>query len=248
MLLACWDANADPDAGDRALSNQFTKSGYPLGLMLNVDGKRFVDEGMDFRNYTYAKFGRAILEQPGGIAFQVYDARTESWLRREEYADEVVKKIRAESLDDLVQKLVGEGLRDPKAFLETIKVYNCSVESQQKLNPGQKWDPSVKDGISTGSGIYPPKSNWALAVDKPPFLAVKVACGITFTFAGLAIDPKTAGVISERTGKTISGLFCTGELVGGLYYGNYPGGSGLTSGAVFGRIAGASASAIVNGL
>jgi succinate dehydrogenase/fumarate reductase flavoprotein subunit len=33
-----------------------------------------------------------------------------------------------------------------------------------------------------------------------------------------------------------------GEMVGGLFHGNYPGGTGLMAGAVFGRIAGASAS------
>ena len=73
------------DTGDRALSNQFTKSGYPLGIMVNSDGQRFVDEGYDFRNYTYAKFGKEILKQPGGFAFQVWDSQTVKWLREEEY-------------------------------------------------------------------------------------------------------------------------------------------------------------------
>ena len=63
------------------MSNQFTKSGYPLGLMLNARGARFVDEGADFRNYTYARFGRAILAQPGGYAFQLWDARGAAWLQ-----------------------------------------------------------------------------------------------------------------------------------------------------------------------
>ena len=66
-----WDANAPANSGDRAVSNEFTKSGYPLGVMINADGVRFVDEGLDLRNFTYAKFGRAILQQPQGIAFQV---------------------------------------------------------------------------------------------------------------------------------------------------------------------------------
>ena len=90
---------------------------------------------------------------------------------------------------------------------------------------------------TTTCALELPKSNWALPIDEAPFLAVKIACGITFTFGGLAIDPETAAVLSE-TGAPIKGLFCTGELVGGLYYSNYPGGSGLTAGAVFGRKAG----------
>ena len=95
----CWDANTSMDVGDRVLSNQFTKSGYPLGIMVNAEGNRFVDEGEDFRNYTYAKFGREILKQKGGYAFQVYDAKMTPWLRKEEYADDVVEKVVAQTVD-----------------------------------------------------------------------------------------------------------------------------------------------------
>lgn len=234
----CWDANAPADTGDRALSNQFTKSGYPLGLMLNARGERFVDEGEDFRNYTYAKFGRRIIEQPGGFAFQVWDSRVVGLLRVEEYGDDIVTKIWADSVEELADKLVGEGLQDKSLFVQTIEAYNKAARQFQQEHPSVQWDPAVKDRVSTGAALELPKSNWALPLDQGPFLAVKVACGITFTFGGLAIDPETAAVLSASTGKPIPGLFCTGELVGGLWYSNYPGGSGLTAGAVFGRKAG----------
>lgn len=238
----CWDANAPADTGDRLLSNQFTKSGYPLGLMLNAHGRRFVNEGEDFRNYTYVKFGREILMQPNGVAFQVWDSKTTEWLREEEYGDDVVKKVWGNSLEELSQKLAEEnGLEDPQEFVKTIEEYNKSVLAYQRQleehGEEKHWDPAIKDGLSTLS-LSPPKSNWALTIDEPPFLAVKVTCGITFTFGGLAIDPDTAAVLSEETGKPIEGLYCTGELVGGLFYGNYPGGSGLTAGCIFGRKAG----------
>lgn len=215
--------------------------------MLNSLGERFVDEGEDFRNYTYAKFGKRILEQPGGYAFQVWDSKVTSWLREEEYGDGIVKKIWADSLDELVVKLEGEGLERKKAFLETLKVYNNAVRSFQAENADKMWDPAIKDSLSTQSSHHSlplPKSNWALTIDQGPFLAVKVACGITFTFGGLAIDPSTAAVLSE-SGEPIPGLFCTGELVGGLFYTNYPGGSGLTAGAVFGRKAGTNAAVLM---
>ncbi|KAI0669166.1 FAD/NAD-P-binding domain-containing protein [Trametes maxima] len=240
----CWDANAPADRGDRVLSNQFTKSGYPLGLMLNVRGTRFVDEGADFRNYTYAKFGRAILAQPGGVAFQVWDGTVTGLLRKEEYADDVVEQVWADTLEALAEKLRTKGLEDPQVFVKTIRQYNAATDAFRAEHLEKKWDPAVKDGLSTQASTVQlelPKSNWALPLEKPPFLAVKVACGVTFTFGGLAIDPGTAGVISDTTGKPIDGLFCTGELVGGLFYGNYPGGSGLTNGAVFGMKAGQSA-------
>ncbi|EJF56671.1 FAD/NAD(P)-binding domain-containing protein [Dichomitus squalens LYAD-421 SS1] len=237
----CWDANAPDDRGDRVLSNQFTKSGYPLGLMLNARGVRFVDEGEDFRNYTYAKFGREIMAQPGGYAFQVYDSTVVPWLRKEEYADDVVEKIWADTIEELAAKLLEKGLEDKDAFVHSITRYNDATRAFKAEKADARWDPAVKDGVSTQSSSLKldlPKSNWALPLENGPFLAVKVTCGITFTFGGLAIDPETAGVISGATGKPIRGLFCTGELVGGLFYSNYPGGSGLTGGAVFGRKAG----------
>ena len=88
--------------------------------MINVDGARFVDEGIDLRNYTYAKFGRAIHEQPEGVAFQVWDQRTISWLRDEEYRDERVQKTWGASLEELAQKLAEQsGLYAPQRFVET---------------------------------------------------------------------------------------------------------------------------------
>ena len=100
------------------------------------------------------------------------------------------------------------------------------------------FDPSVKDGRGT-EGLAVPKSNWANTLDQPPFEAYGVTCGITFTFGGLRID--TGGRVLASDLIAIPGLYAAGELVGGLFYFNYPGGTGLMSGAVFGRLAGAAA-------
>lgn len=242
----CWDANAPANSGDRAISNEFTKSGYPLGLMLNNSGERFVDEGVDMRNFTYARFGRAIHGQPDGVAFQVWDQRMIPWLRDEEYRDAVVEKIWGSTVEELAENCAQRGLNDPATFISTIKEYNSAVYASQKENPSLVWDPAVKDGLSTQSSAVKlslPKSNWALPVDQGPFMAVKVCCGITFTFGGLSVNPASTAVISQ-SGREVEGLFCVGEMLGGLFYGNYPGGSGLTSGAVFGRRAGAAAARI----
>ncbi|POR32508.1 Uncharacterized protein TPAR_07284 [Tolypocladium paradoxum] len=241
-----WDANANPHVGDRVASNEYTKSGYPLGLMINTEGKRFVDEGVDLRNYTYAKFGRAILAQPEQTAFQIWDAKASPWLRPEEYREERVERIMANSLEELADKCQARGLRDRDAFVHTIREYNEAVYAHRRENASAalKWDPAVKDGLSTQSSskqLALPKSNWALALDQGPFLAVKVTCGITFTFGGLKVDPQKAQLIGATTGRPIPGVYCVGEMLGGLFYQNYPGGSGLTSGAVFGRRAGRAA-------
>ncbi|KAI2726010.1 hypothetical protein CBS147332_2897 [Penicillium roqueforti] len=232
-----WDADAPTESGSREVSNEYTKSGYPLGIMVNRDGRRFVDEGFDMRNYTYAMIGRRVLEQPGQVAFQVWDARTVAWLREEEYRGEVVRRIEGASLEELARKCVDVGLLDPGRFVQCVKEYNASVEG---VGGQRRWDPSAKDGLAT-KGLAVPKSNWALPIDKPPFLAVKVTAGITFTFGGLAVNPETAAVTSETTGDEVPGLYCVGEMLGGIFYDNYPGGSGLTSGTVFGRRAGRAA-------
>ncbi|KAK9425588.1 putative FAD binding domain-containing protein [Seiridium unicorne] len=245
-----WDANSPQNTGDRIISNEFTKSGYPLGITLNTKGERFFDEGSDLRNYTYAKFGKAILGQPGGTAFQIWDSEGIPWLRSEEYRDEIVEKIHGATIEELAANCAKAGLENPGRFVEEVKEYNEAVKLFQLENNGKKWDPAVKDGISTQSSkkkLNIPKSNWALPLTKGPYMAVRVRCGVTFTFGGLAVDPKTSGVISNLTGKTVPGVFCCGEMVGGLFYQNYPGGSGLTSGAVFGRKAGKSAAEIVHG-
>jgi tricarballylate dehydrogenase len=66
-----------------------------------------------------------------------------------------------------------------------------------------------------------------------------VTCGITFTFGGLRINNQ-ANVL-DNVDKPIPGLYAAGELVGGIFYQNYAGGSGLMNGAVFGRLSGKSA-------
>jgi tricarballylate dehydrogenase len=222
-----WERNA-PEFGDLAVGDQFQKHSYPWGIYINAEGKRFVDEGADFRNYTYAKYGRVILSQPGQFAWQIFDAKVKSQLR-DEYRIKQVTKVTANTLEDLVKKLDDV---DADAALAEIKAYNAAVRKDVPFNP------NVKDARRT-EGLAINKSNWANTIDTPPFEAYAVTCGITFTFGGLRINPH-AQVISTD-GEPISGLYAAGELVGGIFYFNYPGGTGLTNGAVFGKIAGASA-------
>jgi tricarballylate dehydrogenase len=194
--------------------------------VVNRTGARFIDEGADFRNYTYAKYGREILKQPGMVAFQIFDNKVTGMLR-DEYRIREVTKVSAESLDSLAR-----GLEIwPEGFLKTVREFNGAVIDRP-------YDPSIKDFKGT-VGITPPKSHWALPIDTPPFVGYAVACGITFTFGGLRID--TNAQVIDTDGSPIPQLFAAGELVGGLFYHNYPGGTGLTSGAVFGRAAGRNA-------
>ena len=170
--------------------------------MLNIDGHRFVDEGADFRNYTYAFIGKEVLKQPSGLAFQIWDSEGVKWLRKEEYAEDVTHLMRADNLEALADKLVERGLKRKDQCLRTINGFNEAVHHYREANPDTEFNPATKDGVSTQSSkmtLPLPKSNWALPIKTPPFTAVAVTSGITFTFGGLAIDPKTAQVISEMT-------------------------------------------------
>ena len=98
-----WDRNA-PEFGDLDVGDGFQKHSYPFGIMINANGKRFVDEGADFRNYTYAKYGRVILEQPGHFAWQIFDRKV-LHLLRDEYRIRRVTRASADTLEELVGKL-----------------------------------------------------------------------------------------------------------------------------------------------
>lgn len=226
-----WDLNAPP-TGDRNITELFQKHSYPFGLIVNAEGKRFVDEGADFRNYTYAKYGREILKQPLGMAVQIFDQKV-THLLRDEYRIDQVTKAETQTIEELADQL---GI-NREGLVQTIKDYNAAVQAGD-------YNPTVLDGKHT-SGVTPPKSNWALPIDTPPYLGFAVTCGITFTFGGLRINGR--GQVLNTEGDPMPGLYAAGELVGGLFYYNYPGGSGLASGAVLGKLAGTSAGADVTG-
>lgn len=222
-----WDFNA-PEFGDLEVGDGFQKHSYPFGIMVNATGRRFVDEGADFRNYTYAKYGNVILRQPGNFAWQIFDQKV-THLLRDEYRIKQVSKVTGDTIEELAQKLEGV---DAGAFVEEIAAYNAAVRQDIDFNP------NVKDGRGT-QGLAINKSNWANLIDQGPFHAYQVGCGITFTFGGLRITEN--GQVLDVDLEPISGLYAAGELVGGLFYFNYPGGTGLMAGSVFGRIAGTSA-------
>ena len=170
--------------------------------MVNANGERFVDEGADFRNYTYAKYGRAVLEQPGQFAWQVFDARVVHLLR-DEYRIREVTKVVADTLETLAGKLEDV---DPAGFVRTVQAYNAAVRT------GVAFDPTVKDGRGT-EGLEVPKSHWANPLDTPPYEAYAVTCGITFTFGGLRVD--TRGRVLDTGERPIPGLYGAGSWSAG---------------------------------
>jgi tricarballylate dehydrogenase len=211
-----------PEVGDLNLGDLTARLSYPLGIMVNRDAQRFIDEGRDFKSYSYTVMGPAILRQPDGIAYQIFDQQTVERLEAR-YGSGSPPTL-AETIEALAEKLS----LNPDALARTVKAYNDAVQDGT-------FNPAIKDGKRT-QGLVPAKSNWALRLEKPPFVAYGVRCGITFTYGGVMVNEE--GKVMKRNGTPIPGLYAAGEITGGIFYHNYPSGAGLMLGAVFGRIAG----------
>jgi tricarballylate dehydrogenase len=211
----------------RELTDRSNRLSYPFAVMINRLGRRFVDEGEDIALFTYAKFGRAILAQPGAVAYQIFDSKVIDLL---EPRYETSTPITSDTLEGLIEQL---DIDDKTQALKTLQDYNTSAR-----DPDEGFDPARRDGLST-RGLDDPKSNWALRLDTPPYYAYSATGGITFTFGGIKVTENAEVVGTDW--RPIRGLYACGELVGGLFYDNYPAGTGLVSGATFGRIAGRSA-------
>jgi tricarballylate dehydrogenase len=219
-----WDAFTATNESNRELTNRLTRQSYPFGIIVNTDGERFLDEGADFRNYTYAKYGAEILKQPGSVAYQIFDASLRPMLRTEEYDMPGISVEVADTLEQLAAKL---GI-DAERLSKTVIDFNNSIDRSITF------DPNIKDGRAAAT--EPVKSNWAAPIETGPYYAYGVTCGITFTFGGIKSD--THGRVLDSNGTHIQGLYVAGEMLGGLFSANYPGGSGLAAGCVFGRRAG----------
>jgi tricarballylate dehydrogenase len=190
---------------------------YEPGILVNRLGKRFVDEGEDTADKTYAKFGRMIaLTQPGGLAYLIFDLKWRDHVNPM-YEGPQKGPVEAESIEELARKLAIA----PVKLSRTVDEFNRAVV----------------DG--SHARLTPPKSNFAYPIERPPFYAYAVTGGMTFTFGGIKITAK-AEVLS-KTSKVIPGLYAAGEVTGGFFYNNYPAGSSLTRCAVFGEIAGKNA-------
>jgi len=231
----CHATPISADWGDfapREYTDRSNRLSYLYGVMINRKGRRFVDEGEDQNLYTYAKFGRAILAQPGAKGYQLFDSKV---LHLLEPRYSTSKPIVADTVKELLAQL---DIDDREQALRSVEEYNAAPRANRPF------DPTRKDGHAT-RGLSVDKTNWAVRLDAPPYCAYSVTGGITFTFGGLKIN-ENAQVIGTDW-RPLPGLFTCGEMVGGLFYDNYPAGAGLVSGATFGRIAGRNAALLARG-
>jgi tricarballylate dehydrogenase len=190
-----------------------------FSIVVNREGRRFYDEGEDFWPKRYAIWGRLVAQQPGQIAYAVIDSKVV-----QQFMPSVFPEIRAESIDALA-----DAIDVPVETLnKTVDTFNDGVVAGD-------YDPAALDDCHT-VGVEPPKSHWALPLDAPPFYAYPLRPGITFTYLGLKVDDDAR---VEFENERVNNVFAAGEVMAGNILGQgYCAGTGMTIGAVFGRIAG----------
>jgi tricarballylate dehydrogenase len=196
---------------------------FPYGILVNGQGRRFLDEGRGTVDETYEATAREIWRQPGCTAWFVTDQHFTEVEARERGILTSRPPVTAGTVAELAAALD----LPADALAETIAAYNAAA-------PGGAFDWRSPDGLAT-EGLQPPKSNWAVPLTRPPFIAYPVACAIVFTFGGLDVDDR--GRVLSEAGAPIPGLYAAGECTG-LYHGKYPGGTSVLRGMVFGRLAG----------
>ncbi|AUV84666.1 tricarballylate dehydrogenase (plasmid) [Salinigranum rubrum] len=220
------------DAGSPEVEGGITNvRGFQYGIIVNHEGERFLNEGADSRAHMYAKYGRKIFEQSYHESFVIVDSKV---------VDDVAhqgptRPVTADSIETLVQRL---DIEKSDRAVESIEAFNEACDPDAI----DHYDPNSLDDNST-VGVEPPKSNWAIPLDEPPFTGYPVTGGMTFGFGGVATTPKTE--VLDTRDEIIPGFFAAGNSTGGLLYNNYAGGTGLTNAAVFGKIAGEQAAAYV---
>jgi tricarballylate dehydrogenase len=209
--------------------NTMNRYDYQFGITVNALGQRFFDEGEAKHAYTYAKTGRAVLQQPGGVAYQIYDQTGIDLFRHGR--DYPATMVEAPTLAELAQKI---GI-EPEPFLRTVEEFNKACRKDVAFMAGEL------DGKST-VGITPKKSNWAVPIEKGPFRAYPVTGGVTFSFGGIQVD--TQARVINTCYEPIEGLFASGDVIG-LFFHNYPSCTGQTRNVVFSYLAGRNAAALL---
>jgi tricarballylate dehydrogenase len=199
---------------------------YPYGIVVDRNGRRFFDEGGGLVHETWEWFARAIhFDTPGGQAFAILDSRLFEISGFERAIRSEVAPFRAETLHELAA-LAGI---DGAGLTRTVAAFNAAASRDPA-----RFDPTRCDALAASALLDPPKSNWARAIEKPPFLAYPLVGAVAYTFGGLATDARSRVLGSDGP---LPGLFAAGEITG-HFWGTAPNAVSVLRALVFGRIAG----------
>jgi tricarballylate dehydrogenase len=230
------DANAAP-AGDyaechrqpidpRSSRAEALVHAYPLGILVNLEGQRFLDEAPDQIAGYLEEPLRRLSRQPRGLGFFIYDSQIEETANWRTMIRSDAPAIEADSLEALANEI---GV--PAANLAaTVVAFNAAC-------PTGPIDTGRLDGNRT-TGLVPAKSNWARPLTKAPFGCYPIIASNTLTLGGLKVTAN--GQVVNASGVPIPGLYAAGETIG-MYYGDYIGATSVLRALVFGRLAGSHA-------
>jgi tricarballylate dehydrogenase len=202
---------------------------YPYGILVDRTGHRFFDEGAGLVHETWELLARTIhFATPERIAYTILDARLYDIADYTRAIRSDVPPHAAPTISELARRI---GM--PAATLEdAVARYNAAA-----VGDPSKFNPTCTDGLASSTELRPPKSNWAVPIARPPFLAYPLVGAIAYTFGGLATNAD-AEVLGER--GAIPGLYAAGEVTG-HFYRTAPNAVAMLRALVFGRIAGSRA-------
>ena len=195
--------------------------GIPAGIVVDRSARRFHDEAADLGQNRYSAWGRKVADCPGQTAHLLLDATALQSVR-----PPLFSPLQAPTIGGLA---MASGL-DPAALEVTVAGFNAAIPP----------------GAGHTEGIAPPKTRWARPVAAPPFAAIPIRPGITFTCHGVKVD--TSARVMMADGRAAANLFAAGMIMAPNILGTgYLAGAGITIGAVFGRIAGEEAARYARG-
>lgn len=196
---------------------------YPYGILVNRDGRRFIDEAPGTVDAHYDDISRSFADQPDGVVWVIFDAQVEEIPRWKTSIRSDVPPIEAQSIEALAGAI---GI-DPVVFAKTVAAFNAACPGD-----GGGFDPFTPDHRT--AALTPPKTHWSRPIAKPPFRAYPIISSNCFTFGGLKTDRNSR--VIDVDGKTVAGLYAAGETQG-IYHRVYTGSTSVLRGLVFGRLA-----------
>ena len=159
----------------------------PFGIVVNKLGRRFYDEGEAIWPKRYAIWGGLIAGAARSAGLCIVDSKTIG-----RFLPPMFKPYQADSLERLAASIESRS-----GALSSKRSRNTTA--QPRATSSSTWKRRTE---MARREFLPPKSNWAIPIDRPPFYALPLRPGITFTYMGVAVDE--TGRVLDQSGTPVS--------------------------------------------